>query len=81
MIDAALSINQLTDSESKLLERMNKVGVHAEITVSKAIGIVGLSESATRKLLNGLVQKGYLTVDTTSLPYIYRLAQHIPSES
>ena len=80
LIDAALSINQLTDSESKLLERMNKVGVHAEITVSKAIGIVGLSESATRKLLNGLVQKGYLTVDTTFLPYIYRLEQHIPGE-
>lgn len=78
LVDAALSRNTLSEAESKLLERMNKVGIHAEITTKKAAGILLRSESATRTLLNGLVQKGYLDVDTSKVPFIYRLQQHIP---
>ncbi len=81
LIDAALSENKLNQKESRLLERMNRVGIHAEITVAKASSVLESSESATRKLLNGLVQKGYLTLDNSSLPYIYRLDQHIPDTS
>ena len=79
MIDASLSVNALTESESKILERMNKVGVNAEITVTKAAKIIDRSESATRKVLNSLSAKGYLTVDTTHTPFLYRLQQHIPN--
>lgn len=79
LMDAALSANRLTDTESKLLERMNKAGIHAEITVKKAAGILQRSESSARTILNSLVQKGYLTVDTAKAPYFYRLQQHFPS--
>lgn len=78
LVDAALSRNTLSEAERKLLERMNKVGIHAEITTKKAAGILQRSESATRTVLNGLVQKGYLAVDTTIVPFVYRLEQHIP---
>lgn len=78
LIDAALSQNTLTESESALLQRMNRVGVNAEITVKKAMGILGRSESGARTVLNGLIQKGYLTVDTTQQPFRYRLQQHLP---
>lgn len=78
LIDAGLSQNTLTPSESKLLERMNKAGLHAEITVKKAMGILNLSESTTRKTLNQLVTKGYLRVDTSHVPFIFRLQKHIP---
>lgn len=37
LIDAALSVNALTEAESKLLERMNKAGLHAEITTKKPL--------------------------------------------
>lgn len=76
LMDAALSTNTLSETETKLLERMNKVGIHAEITVKKAAGILGRSESAVRTVLNSLVQKGYLTVDTGKLPFIYCLKKH-----
>lgn len=79
LIDAALSMNRLNETETKLLHRMNKVGIHAEITVAKAAKIIDRSPSATRTILNNLVQKGYLTVDTSHTPYIFRLDQHIPS--
>ena len=78
LVDAALSRNTLSEAERKLLERMNKAGIHAEITTKKAAGILQRSDSATRTLLNGLVQKGYLTVDTAIVPFVYRLEQHIP---
>ena len=39
LIDAALSVNALTEAESRLLERMN---IHAEITTKKAAGISGV---------------------------------------
>lgn len=76
LMDAALSTNVLSESEKKLLERMNKVGLNAEITVKKAAGILKRSESRTRTVLNKLVKKGYLTVNTDKMPYIYRLHQH-----
>lgn len=79
LIDAALSANALTEVESKLLERMNKAGIHSEITTRKAASILQQSESAARSTLNSLVKKGYLTVDTSKAPYIYHLHQHIPN--
>lgn len=78
LIDAALSANALTEAESKLLERMNKSGIHSEITTRKAASILGQSESSARTTLNSLVKKGYLTVDASRAPYLYRLHQHIP---
>lgn len=77
LMDALLSKNVLSESESKLLERMNKVGLHAEITVKKAAGILQISENRTRTVLNKLVKKGYLTVNTEKTPYIYLLQHHI----
>lgn len=76
LTDAALSKNKLTEAEKKLLTRMNKAGLRAEITVKKAAGILQRSDSSTRVLLKGLVQKGYLDVDTSKTPYIYLLQQH-----
>lgn len=78
LIDAALSVNALTEAESKLLERMNKAGIHAEITTKKAAGILQRSENGARTVLNSLVKKGYLTVEANKAPYIYHLHQHIP---
>ena len=78
LVDAALSRNVLSKAERRLLERMNKVGIHAEITTKKAAGILERSESAARTVLNSLVKKGYLIVDTSSSPFIYRLQQHYP---
>lgn len=78
LIDAGLSQNALSLSETALLERMNKAGIHAEITVKKAAGILNLSESAARKVLNGLVQKGYLEEDVSHPPFLYRLKQRFP---
>ena len=78
LVDAALSRNTLSEAETRLLERMNKTGIHAEITTKKAAGILQRSEDAARTILNKLVHKGYLTVDTSKIPFIYRLEQHIP---
>lgn len=80
MMDAALSVNTLTESETKLLERMNKAGVNAEITAKKASAVLRQSESSARGVLNSLVKKGYLTVDTDHTPYLYRLHQHFPEQ-
>lgn len=72
LMDATLSTNVLSEQESKLLERMNKAGLNAEITVKKAAQILNLSESAARNVLNRLVGKGYLTVDTSRLPFLFQ---------
>ncbi len=79
MIDAALSKNKLSVMESAILERMNKVGLKAEITVKKAAQILDCSDSAARTTLKGLAQKGYLTEDRCHSPFLYRLKQHIPT--
>lgn len=78
MIDAALSRNELNPNEKKLLERMNRVSGTAEITTKKAADILGNSESAARNTLRSLVNKGYLTEDMSSVPFIYSLEQHLP---
>lgn len=78
LIDAALSTNTLSEAESKLLSRMNKVGIRAEITTKKAAEILQRSESYARSVLTSLLKKGYLIVDITNVPFIYRLQQHIP---
>ena len=77
MMDAALSENVLSEKELKLLERMNKTGIHGEITVKKAAVILKISENGTRSVLEKLVKKGYLTVSKDKAPYIYRFEQHI----
>ena len=78
MIDAALSRNELTPNETKLLNRMNLAPGNAEITVKKAAAILGNSESAARNTLRSLVKKGYLTEDMSIVPFIYSLDQHLP---
>lgn len=78
LIDASLSRNTLSESETTLLERMNKNGPGAEITADKAAKILKRSNSATRAVLKDLVKKGYLTEDTSHIPHIFRLQQHIP---
>ena len=55
---------------------MNKAGFHAEITTKKAAEILQRSESVARAVLKGLTVKGYLSVDTSKTPFIYRLQQH-----
>lgn len=37
-----------------------------------------MSDSGTRAVLNGLVNKGHLTVEKDGISYVYRLHQHIP---
>ena len=76
MIDAALSRNELTPNETKLLDRMNRVAGTAEITVKKTAAILGNSESAARNTLRSLVKKDYLTEDMSKVPFIYSLEQH-----
>ena len=73
LMDAALAQNELTGQEKHLLERMNRTGPHAEITVKNARKILNHSESSARRILNRLVDKGYLTVNTNQIPYIFRL--------
>ena len=79
LINAALSKNELTETEAQLLERMNRVGLNAEITVKKAMGILDRSDYSARRVLTNLVDKGYLSVDTSQKTYVYRLRQHIPN--
>lgn len=79
LINAALSKNELTATEAKLLERMNKVGINAGITVKKAMGILDSSETSARRVLTNLVDKGYLSVDSSQRTYVYRLQQHLPN--
>jgi hypothetical protein len=79
LINAALSTNKLTENEVKLLERMNKVGINAEITVKKAMGILDRSEYSARRVLMNLVDKGYLSVDASQKTYVFRLQQHMPN--
>lgn len=76
LTDAALAKNRLSETERKLLHRMNKAGFHAEITTKKAAEILQRSENAARAVLKGLTTKGYLSVDTSKIPFLYRLQQH-----
>ena len=73
LMDAALAQNELTAQEKHLLERMNKTGPNAEITVKNAQKVLKLSESSARRILNSLVEKGYLNVDAAQIPHIYLL--------
>ncbi len=80
LVDAALSRNNLTVRESKVLEKMNKVGVHAEITAKKASEILACKPDAARRVLNSLCKKGYLVVDSAHIVYVYRLEPQFPTE-
>lgn len=77
LTNAMLANNGLNDSERKILDRMNNVGINAEITVKKAMTITELSEYMTRKVLTELGNKGYLRISKETKPYIYRLAPHV----
>lgn len=81
LINAALSKNELTEIEAKLLERMNRVGNNAEITVKNTIKVLNCTDYAARRTLTNLVDKGYLSVDSSQRTYVYRLNQHIPEHS
>ena len=81
LIDAALSLNDLTPNERKILIRMNQASGVAEITTKNAAIILGNSESAARKTLLTLVKKGYLTVRKDNIPYIYSLDPNVPVDS
>jgi Fic family protein len=80
LTDASLSKNVLTASEQKILERMNRAGIRAEITTKKAAGILHRSENATRSVFKNFVKKGYLSVDTSNATHIYRLQQHFADQ-
>ncbi|MCR5625198.1 MAG: Fic family protein [Lachnospiraceae bacterium] len=77
MTDTALADNILTEPQKKILDKMNKVGLKAEITVSNAMKITKLSYSSTGRALNKLANDGYLTIDNSKRPYIYRLYPHL----
>lgn len=72
------SHHELTPNETKIPERMNLVNGTAELTTKKAAGILGNSESAARNTLRSLVNKGYLTEDMNSVPFICSLEQRLP---
>lgn len=57
---AEMKQDHLTESEKKLLTRMSKRGIGAEITVTAAAGILGVGEQRARDILNGLSRKNYL---------------------
>ena len=76
MINAKLANNALSEPQRKILDRMNRVGNKAEITVKKAMEITGLSESGSRYVLNKLANEGYLTVDKSKRRYVYILSPH-----
>ena len=78
LIKAALSKNELTEIEAKLLDRMNHVGRNAEITVKNTIKVLNCTDYTARRTLTNLVDKGYLSVDSSQRTYVYRLKQHIP---
>lgn len=73
LVDAALARNVLAQRESKILDRMNKVGMNAEITARKAAAILDCKPDSARKVLNSLCKKGYLTVTASGKTRIYRL--------
>lgn len=73
MISSWLAENTLSESESRLLGRMKKTGVKAEITVRKAAAVLGMSETDARKVLNKLAGKGYLKIEKGLKQYVYRL--------
>ena len=73
LMDTVLAQNELTAQEQHLLECMNKIGPNAEITVKNAQKVLKLSEFSARRILNSLVDKGYLTVDVKQIPHIFYL--------
>ena len=76
MINARLADNALSEPQRKILDRMNRVGNRAEITVKKAMEITGLPERRSRDALNKLANEGYLTIDKSKKPYVYMLFPH-----
>lgn len=81
MINAELAKNTLSETQKKILDRMNRTGKNAEITVQKAVEITKLTADGTRKALNGLANEGYLTIDKSRKKYVYKLSQYWPVDS
>ena len=80
LISSALAENSLSEHESTILTRMNKVGRGAELTVKKAAGMLHRSDSTARRVLNNLVQKGYLEILCSGNLYIYKLSPNAHAE-
>lgn len=64
---------KLSDNEAKLINKMKKHGVGAEITVAKTEKLLGLSNSGARAVLNRLVDKGILAKQLRDNKMIYIL--------
>lgn len=73
IIDAEKAKNRLSTSEKILLERMNKQGKGAEITVKNAAKVLKQSEGNARKVLNKLAEKQYVEINMDNKQYIYKL--------
>lgn len=80
LISSALAENSLSEHESTILTRMSKVGRGAELTAKKAAGMLHRSDSTARKVLNNLVQKGYLEVFRNGSRNIYKLSPNAHAE-
>lgn len=80
LISSALAENSLSEHESTILTRMNKVGRGAELTVKKAADMLHRSDSTARRVLNNLVQKGYLEVFRNGIRNIYKLSPNAHAE-
>lgn len=80
LISSALAGNFLSEHERTILTKMNKVGRGAELTAKKAAGMLHRSDSTARKVLNNLVQKGYLEVFRNGNRNIYKLSPNIHAE-
>lgn len=76
IIDASKAKNRLSQSETIILERMNKKGQGAEITVKNAAKILNQTEGNARKVLNKLAEKQYLSINMDNRPYIYKLLEN-----
>ena len=68
------------EAEKRLLRRMNKVDICAEAAIKKAVESLWRSNDVTRTGMNKLVKNGYLSVNTSSVPFGYWLDYtHIPT--
>lgn len=63
----------LSDSQKRILTKMQKRGKGTEITISQAADILGLTEQTSRKILNSLFETGHLAKDKRGHKNIYIL--------
>ena len=73
MLDELRNKKELNEKQKLLLSKLNKRGRGAEIIVKKASGILKVSESTARKVLNELCEMNYLDREKIGNKYIYKL--------